>query len=250
MRDPDKASIPIYIIKFFSKTCPTSIKIGHSPYTVDPFIPNPLRCSKCCHLGHTKNSCTGNRVCSNCGSKDHADNSSECVSSSKCINCKGDHPSLSKTCPRYIDAQNICKIKTDRNISFPEARKIFESQTRELNNSTNRPNSIPNRNNSPVQSQHIIRPQTHPVNTWNSFSLLNETQLDQPTNQATYSNILTQNNFPALPNSQRNRNTLNQQNISTQNSQGISQSRQINNQGNYIQPSVLTTQASETIDLT
>lgn len=43
-----------------------------------------------------------------------------------CVNCQGNHPSKSKKCERYLAEKEIIKIKIKQNISFPEARRIFD----------------------------------------------------------------------------------------------------------------------------
>jgi len=46
----------------------------------------------------------------------------------KCVNCSGDHTSLSKQCPKYQQEQEIIKLKYTLNIPFPEARKRIFSK--------------------------------------------------------------------------------------------------------------------------
>ncbi len=43
-----------------------------------------------------------------------------------CRNCKGAHPSSSKQCPTWVKEKEIVKIKTEKDISFPEARRLCE----------------------------------------------------------------------------------------------------------------------------
>jgi hypothetical protein len=45
------------------------------------------------------------------------------------VNCKGSHPSYSRTCPSWIREKEIQIIKTEKNISYPEARKLIISRT-------------------------------------------------------------------------------------------------------------------------
>lgn len=42
------------------------------------------------------------------------------------MNCQGNHPSKNRKCERYLAEKEIIKIKIQKNISFPEARRIFE----------------------------------------------------------------------------------------------------------------------------
>ena len=44
----------------------------------------------------------------------------------KCVNCKGAHPSSSKDCDMWKKEKQIQKVKTERKISYPDARKIVQ----------------------------------------------------------------------------------------------------------------------------
>ena len=126
-RDPDKATVPLYIITFESKTLPEKIAIAYKPYKVDPYIPQPLRCTQCCRYGHTKKYCRSHVICNKCASKDHTSDTCQ-ESVSKCINCGGVHSSFDKSCPKYLKEKKICEIKTRQNISFQEARAMVNNE--------------------------------------------------------------------------------------------------------------------------
>jgi hypothetical protein len=46
-----------------------------------------------------------------------------------CVNCKGDHPSYSRSCPIWIREKEIQTVKTNNNVSYPEARKLVLERT-------------------------------------------------------------------------------------------------------------------------
>ena len=46
----------------------------------------------------------------------------------KCVNCGGSHSAASKECPKFIELQNVMKIKTEGKMTFAEAVKCAESQ--------------------------------------------------------------------------------------------------------------------------
>ena len=46
--------------------------------------------------------------------------------SPKCVNCEGAHPSSSKDCDVWKTEKQIQKVKTERKISYPDARKIVQ----------------------------------------------------------------------------------------------------------------------------
>ena len=129
LNDPAKSDTPAYVLTFFQKSCPDKIKLFYYDYNVTPYIPNPLRCTKCCKIGHTKAICRGTPTCSNCGSKSHTQDTAQCTANKYCINCKEPHSSLSRDCPLYQIEKEICKIKTMQNVSFIEARNIHKNQT-------------------------------------------------------------------------------------------------------------------------
>ena len=91
------------------------------------YIPNLLRCFKCQRFGHSKTSCRGNLTCGRYSAVGHDSlnyNEAFC-----CVNCKKDHLSYSKTCEKWIRKKEIQTIRTKQNITYPEARKLFESRT-------------------------------------------------------------------------------------------------------------------------
>ncbi|GFX06356.1 uncharacterized protein TNCV_2938841 [Trichonephila clavipes] len=47
----------------------------------------------------------------------------------KCVNCKGDHPSYSRSCPTWSIEKEITALKIKNKISYPEARRIVSSRT-------------------------------------------------------------------------------------------------------------------------
>jgi hypothetical protein len=116
-----------YLITFSCAALPREIKAGYCNIKVDIFIPNPLRCYKCQRYGHGVSRCTNGHVCHRCGSDEHE--GFDCKEAPHCHNCKGAHMASSKECPIWIREAEICKIKTTKNISFPEARKLFNAST-------------------------------------------------------------------------------------------------------------------------
>ena len=52
--------------------------------------------------------------------------SGQCQRPARCANCLGDHPANLKQCPTWEKEKKILKIKCEKNITFPEARKQFE----------------------------------------------------------------------------------------------------------------------------
>ncbi|GFY07885.1 putative RNA-directed DNA polymerase from transposon BS [Trichonephila clavipes] len=124
----DSTSIPTkhLILTFNSPILPTNIKAGYLNCRIRPYIPNPLRCFKCQRFVHSQTSCRGQLNCSRCASVGHT--STDCSLEPKCVNCLQPHPSDSKICLKGKIKKQIPEIKTTKNISYPEARKLIVPQ--------------------------------------------------------------------------------------------------------------------------
>jgi len=139
LRDPLKSHVPLFVLSFLSPKCPQTIKTSYTVLHIDPFIPSPRMCGRCCRYGHSSQMCSNKPVCDKCGSRDHKRES--CNSGIiKCVNCKGNHTSRSKNCPAYVKEVNICNLKASEGISFQEARKRFSLNTNQNLN----PQPVPN----------------------------------------------------------------------------------------------------------
>jgi hypothetical protein len=114
-----------FILSFALPKPPTSIKAGYISIPVDPYVPNPLRCFKCQRFGHHQSNCKADVVCPRCSQKGH--DGTDCNEQVKCANCKGNHPVYARDCPVWKREKEVQRIKSERNISFPEARKIVEA---------------------------------------------------------------------------------------------------------------------------
>ena len=124
-RDGQRKATGIFILTFQSQALPKYIRVGYFRVAVSQFIPNPVRCFKCQRYGHTKFNCKKNEVCNKCGQEDHTD-AQECKNEAKCVNCKGNHPSNDRSCPKWKEEKEIQRIKTERGISYTEAKKQIE----------------------------------------------------------------------------------------------------------------------------
>ena len=86
---------------------PVRISLGFRMYKTKIFIPKPVQCFNCQQFGHMQSDCSRPRVCYKCGQQHE---NKECiVNKPKCANCKGEHPSNSKTCPQKIEKILVMK---------------------------------------------------------------------------------------------------------------------------------------------
>ncbi|GFV34896.1 uncharacterized protein TNCV_1451981 [Trichonephila clavipes] len=85
---------------YISPKLPTTVKAGYLNCNIRAYIPNPLRCFSV----------------------------RDCSLAQKCVNCSQPHSSDSKQCPKWKAEKEIQAIKTNRNISYLEARKLIAPQ--------------------------------------------------------------------------------------------------------------------------
>ncbi|GBM78697.1 hypothetical protein AVEN_239932-1 [Araneus ventricosus] len=122
------------ILTFDTPVLPKKITAGYISCDIRPYIPNPVRCFKCQRFGHTKTACRGSSaLCPRCSEPGHEE--TICQNPEKCFNCKGNHASYSKTCPKWKLEKEIQSVKVTRNISIQEARKIVHDRTPKTNHS-------------------------------------------------------------------------------------------------------------------
>ena len=128
-RDDTLKDTNTFVFTFNTSILPKQLKVAFLRVSVDPYIPNPLRCYACQVFGHHENKCHREEICANCGQPKHSADETDCKRPPKCVNCKEDHPANSKQCQAWHTEKEILKVKYTRNISFPEARKIVDSYT-------------------------------------------------------------------------------------------------------------------------
>jgi len=61
-----------------------------------------------------------------CGEAGHE--GASCSNQELCINCKGKHAAYSRECPKWKLEKRVQKLKVERGISFPDARKAALSE--------------------------------------------------------------------------------------------------------------------------
>ncbi|GFU50733.1 probable RNA-directed DNA polymerase from transposon X-element [Trichonephila clavipes] len=74
-----------------------------------------------------KTVCRGQPTCSRCAEVGH--DSADCKAKERCVNCKGDHSSFSRSCPTWLLEKEITALKIKNKISYPEARRVVSSRT-------------------------------------------------------------------------------------------------------------------------
>ncbi|GFX42200.1 uncharacterized protein TNCV_3003411 [Trichonephila clavipes] len=95
---------------------------------------------QCQRFGHSQTSCRGQLTCSRYASVGHS--STDCTLEPKCINCTQSHLSDSKLCQKWKLETQIQEIKTNKNVSYFEARKFIVPQLTQTYAQNTKPSSI------------------------------------------------------------------------------------------------------------
>ena len=126
--DGETRKTGLIILTFKLPEVPKEILAGYLKLEVRPYIPNPMRCYKCCKLGHLSSTCSSRvDICGLCGQEKHLEEG--CPNDPHCVNCGGDHPSNNRDCPAWKAEKEIQKIKVMRDMPYREAKKIYEIET-------------------------------------------------------------------------------------------------------------------------
>ncbi|CAH0547301.1 unnamed protein product [Brassicogethes aeneus] len=120
-KDGKLIDTPTHIITFNSPVLPKKINAAFHRLEVRPYIPNPLRCFKCQKFGHTTDKCESKVQICTCGQPPHE--GTPCTLPIKCVNCSGDHPARSRSCPVYPEEAAIQKIKTLDKVTYFAAKR-------------------------------------------------------------------------------------------------------------------------------
>ena len=103
---------------------PESLKVCYLNIPVSQFVPNPLRCYRCQKFGHVTSKCKHSETCARCSETGQKDES--CKKAFKCVNCGVCHAAYNKKCSVYKKEYGIQSIRVSRNISFFEARQVYQ----------------------------------------------------------------------------------------------------------------------------
>jgi hypothetical protein len=156
----------------FQGQAPNNLKTQYGNFKTRETFVEPLRCYRCQRYGHTQSKCTAAAQCVICAAHHDSDvclkrpNKKTSTVVPKCVNCTGDHPALSKTCPERLrrlpkaalkaiqDKEEIRKRELEPKKQKEPANKrkprIPKTQTNILNGNTTSA-AVPNRSTEPKQ---------------------------------------------------------------------------------------------------
>lgn len=126
---------PTIILTIEGTVVPQSIYFGWVHCRTRPYYPSPMLCYGCFEYGHPKARCKSQiSVCGNCSGNHLCSTENPCNEQSFCKHCKeNSHPVSSKKCPVYLKETEIQHIRIDEGISYPQARRIWETEHRQKN---------------------------------------------------------------------------------------------------------------------
>ncbi|XP_065083126.1 uncharacterized protein LOC135705361 [Ochlerotatus camptorhynchus] len=116
------------IITCHGTYAPEYIDFGYLRCRTRPYYPSPMQCFSCWAFGHTRMRCKAPKpICGKCSGDHPIPEDRSCPNGKFCARCQTDQHSLSdRSCPSYIRENSIQKIKVDRDLSYPEARRLFD----------------------------------------------------------------------------------------------------------------------------
>ena len=117
-----------YVLTFGTPILPKVIKVAYQVIKVEVYIPNPLRCFQCQRFGHHESKCRADPACNRCGHRGEDHSEFNCKAEIKCANCGLDHMAYSKECHYWTKEKEILTIKYKENLTFPEARKMYDQR--------------------------------------------------------------------------------------------------------------------------
>ena len=139
----------MYILICNKSIIPKKIEIRFYLKKVEQYIHSSLRCFECIKYWHHKKTTEDVQHVEDVTKKAPDHMNEDCPNKNKGSNCQDRHPNFSRSCNMYRRETKIIEKKYRRNITFLEARKIVESNTKDNPNTnvTQKVNPICNTKN-------------------------------------------------------------------------------------------------------
>lgn len=116
------------VLTFDVPNKPSEIRVAEMILTVFQYYDNPMRCLKCQKYGHTIKRCASEKaICADCSLTLPHEN----CGAKKCVPCGLGHASYDRSCKIRQEEQAICKMMTDRKISYWAAKNEWTRKTDE-----------------------------------------------------------------------------------------------------------------------
>ncbi|XP_052757789.1 uncharacterized protein LOC128202241 [Galleria mellonella] len=99
-------------------------------FNVDRYVFPVTQCSGCWEFGHNIKFCPKKKMlCPKCGSKDHINCE---IKTFRCLNCKGLHFVLDKTCPMYRKEKEVRELMSRENIPYRQALQMVNDVKKQV----------------------------------------------------------------------------------------------------------------------
>lgn len=124
----DNVNTPTIILTIAGTIIPSHVDFGYIRCKTRLYYPAPMQCYNCWCFGHTSRRCQQTHpTCGTC-SKDHAiDKENPCQAETYCKRCdRHSHSLSSRKCPVFVKENEIQRIRVNRGISYPAARREYE----------------------------------------------------------------------------------------------------------------------------
>lgn len=124
---------------FNNPTPPAYVFAYEARFKVERYVFPVTQCSGCWKFGHLIKYCPSKQLtCPKCG-QNHANCE---ITNIKCLNCKGDHIVLDKSCPIFIKEKNIRNIMSEQNVTYRKALQIYLNKEEKKDNTTHLTNEL------------------------------------------------------------------------------------------------------------
>lgn len=109
---------------------PSHVHFGYFRASTRVYYPSPMLCYGCHEFGHTKTRCPSKSpICGTCSGDHPVVQDTPCTRNIYCKRCQSTEHSLSsRKCPIYQIEDKIQHLRTDHNLSYPAAKKLYEQE--------------------------------------------------------------------------------------------------------------------------
>lgn len=121
---------PLLVLSFRGTILPEYVYFGVLRIQVRLYYPSPMLCFNCGFYGHSGKFCEQTSICLRCSAPHDIPQGEQCTKPPYCLHCKTGHQVTSRECPKFKEEDKIIRLKTDRGISFAEARRMCAEETK------------------------------------------------------------------------------------------------------------------------
>lgn len=135
MIDGERTKTGLMVLTIRGCIIPEIVSFGFIRARTKIYYPSPMMCFRCFSFGHTSKRCkASDPVCGRCSEGHSCPKEDPCKKLAYCARCESaDHALSSRKCPVYVAEETIQHIKTDNDISYQAARRIYEQENQQQN---------------------------------------------------------------------------------------------------------------------